>query len=69
MFSGAGFPELFRQVIPIVGAWIEREHGRYHPTILPKRDGPSVGKQGGNSFRYEAIEPPATKNACIQADS
>jgi len=39
---------------------------RFDPTILPERDGPSGGQQGGNSLRHGAIETPAQKKLAFK---
>ena len=59
-------PELFRQAVPLVGTRIEREHERTYPAILPERDGPSGGQQGGTILRHGAIGQAAGKNSCLQ---
>ena len=60
------FTELFRQAVTLLGARIEREHERTDPAVLSERDGPAGGQQAGTIFRHGAIEPPVTKNACLQ---
>ena len=66
MFPSAGFPELFRQAVPLVGAQIKRKHEGTNPAVLPKRDEPAGGQQGGTIIRHGAIEQAAEKNIAFK---